>query len=169
MQDPSEVALSAIEFGLKRTAAGVRGAAEIGLSLTRSVLGAAARVVMGTGSARPDAGGAGAWTKPVSTPEPSPPLDPERERRMALRDTPPETGNPHHALNNPVTDEPDPTEWPDPYDRREDPRDPDPDQLVPGARAPHTPTGSQSTSSPHPSQDPQAARRNGPKAPDSPR
>jgi hypothetical protein len=36
---------------------------------------------------------------------------------------------PHHALNNPATD-PDPTEWPDPYDKREDPeqRDPHPSQ-----------------------------------------
>jgi hypothetical protein len=29
---------------------------------------------------------------------------------------------PHHALNNPVG-EPDPTEYPDPYEEREDPRD----------------------------------------------
>ena len=36
---------------------------------------------------------------------------------------------PHHALNNPATD-PDPTEWPDPYDKREDEgqRDPHPSQ-----------------------------------------
>ena len=51
---------------------------------------------------------------------------------------------PHHALNNPV-DEPDPTEYPDPYEDREDPRD-----------QPHPPTGSTSTSEPHPSQDPEA-------------
>lgn len=51
---------------------------------------------------------------------------------------------PHHALNNPVG-EPDPTEYPDPYDEREDPRD-----------QPHPPTGSTSTSEPHPAQDPQA-------------
>ena len=31
--------------------------------------------------------------------------------------------DPHHVLNNPATD-PDPTEWPDPYDKRPDPRDP---------------------------------------------
>jgi hypothetical protein len=47
----------------------------------------------------------------------------------------------HHALNNPVG-EPDPTEYPDPYETREEPRD-----------EPHPPTGSQSTSEPHPSQD----------------
>jgi hypothetical protein len=36
---------------------------------------------------------------------------------------------PHHVLNNPAED-PDPTEWPDPYDKREDPepRDPHPSQ-----------------------------------------
>src|SRR5215203_4432876 len=58
---------------------------------------------------------------------------------------------PHHVLNNPVG-EPDPTEWPDPYDKREDPRDPsDPDEE--GVR----PTsGAQSTSEPHPSKDPEA-------------
>ena len=52
--------------------------------------------------------------------------------------------DPHHALNNPVG-EPDETEWPDPYEQREDPRDQD-----------HPPTGSTSTSEPHPSQDPEA-------------
>ena len=54
---------------------------------------------------------------------------------------------PHHSLNNPVED-PDPTEWPDPYDKREDPRDADPGE--------HTPTGAESTSEPHPRQDPMA-------------
>ena len=57
--------------------------------------------------------------------------------------------SPHHALNNPVG-EPDPTEWPDPYERREDPRDP------PAPEEPHPPTGATSTSQPHPSQDPEA-------------
>jgi hypothetical protein len=32
--------------------------------------------------------------------------------------------DPHHELNNPAS-EPDPTEWPDPYDKREDPRAPE--------------------------------------------
>jgi hypothetical protein len=54
--------------------------------------------------------------------------------------------DPHHELNNPATD-PDPTEWPDPYDKREDPRGPGEE---------HTPTGSESTSEPHPDQDPEA-------------
>ena len=59
---------------------------------------------------------------------------------------------PHHALNNPVG-EPDETEWPDPYEKRPDPRfDED-----------HPPTGSRSTSEPHPSQDPEAEPWEGPK------
>jgi hypothetical protein len=53
--------------------------------------------------------------------------------------------DPHHALNNPVGD-PDPTEWPDPYETREDPRAPGADVT----------TGSHSTSEPHPSHDPEA-------------
>ena len=58
---------------------------------------------------------------------------------------------PHSSLNVPVG-EPDPTEWPDPYDHRPDPRAP----ADTGEDAPHTPTGAQSTSEPHPSQDPEA-------------
>jgi len=58
---------------------------------------------------------------------------------------------PHHALNNPAGD-PDATEWPDPYDKREDPRDEE-----------HPPTGSTSTSEPHPAQDPEAEPSEGPK------
>ena len=63
--------------------------------------------------------------------------------------------DPHHVLNNPASD-PDPTEWPDPYEKRPDPRDPpDPDRAPFGAE-PHPATGSTSTSEPHPSQDPEA-------------
>lgn len=61
--------------------------------------------------------------------------------------------DPHHALNNPAED-PDPTEWPDPYDQRPDPRGPD---------APQPRPGSESTSEPHPSQDPEAEPWEGPK------
>src|SRR3954464_11757853 len=69
---------------------------------------------------------------------------------------------PHHVLNNPATG-PDPTEWPDPYDKREDPRDPpDPDGEMFG-EDPHPSTGSRSTSDPHPSQDPEAVQWEGPK------
>jgi hypothetical protein len=55
--------------------------------------------------------------------------------------------DPHHVLNEPATD-PDPTEWPDPYDKRPDPRDPEPavDEMDFGDV--HTPTGATSTSEP---------------------
>lgn len=67
-------------------------------------------------------------------------------------------GEPHHALNNPVG-EPDPTEWPDPYERRPDPRDPPDPDGEPFGEEPHAPTGSQSTSAPHPAEDPEAVPR----------
>ena len=72
------------------------------------------------------------------------------------RNTPPapDDRDPHHELNNPATD-PDPTEWPDPYERRPDPRDPsDPTE--------HTATGATSTSEPHHDQDIEADRANPP-------
>jgi len=69
---------------------------------------------------------------------PEPPLE-DDEDRSTERD-------PHHALNNPVGD-PDPTEWPDPFEKREDPRGP---EVRPNA-------GDRSDSEPHPSQDPEAA------------
>jgi hypothetical protein len=62
---------------------------------------------------------------------------------------------PHHALNNPA-DNPDPTEWPDPYERRDDPRDPRDPDGAPFGEAPHPPTGAVSTSEPNPKQDPEA-------------
>src|SRR5437660_12643041 len=60
---------------------------------------------------------------------------------------------PHHALNNPA-DRPDATEWPDPYEPREDP-------LAPGGieeigSEPHPQPGATSTSEPNPKQDPEA-------------
>jgi hypothetical protein len=70
---------------------------------------------------------------------PEPPMEDDEDR---TRDR-----DPHHALNNPVSD-PDPTEWPDPYEKREDPRAPGGD-VVPG---------SHSTSEPHPSHDLEADR-----------
>ena len=70
--------------------------------------------------------------------------------------------DPHHVLNNPVG-EPDPTEWPDPYERREDPRDPFGSGDASYGAAPHTGTGATSTSEPHPSQDPEALPWEGPK------
>src|SRR5215216_6193599 len=62
---------------------------------------------------------------------------------------------PHHALNNPVG-EPDPTEWPDPYEKRPDPRDPPDPDGEPFGENPHPATGARSTSEPRPDQDPQA-------------
>ncbi|HZC19540.1 MAG TPA: hypothetical protein VE225_07495, partial [Rubrobacteraceae bacterium] len=62
---------------------------------------------------------------------------------------------------NPIT-EADLTEWPDPYDHREDPRDPG-EEMVFGGEAGHTQTGATSTSDPHPSQDPEAEAWEGPK------
>jgi hypothetical protein len=69
---------------------------------------------------------------------------------------------PHHALNHPAQD-PDPTEWPDPYDRRDDPRDPADAQEEPAGEAPHPATGTTSTSEPHPGRDPEAEPWEGPK------
>jgi hypothetical protein len=84
-------------------------------------------------------------TPPTGFPEPPGP-DPGDQ---------PEHPDPHHALNNPVGG-PDPTEWPDPYDRRPDPRDPAGPDGEPFGEAPHTPTGAESTSEPNPKQDPEA-------------
>jgi hypothetical protein len=70
--------------------------------------------------------------------------------------------SPHHALNNPV-DEPDPTEWPDPYERRPDPRYPADPDGEPFGEEPHPDPGALSTSEPHPSQDPEAEPWEGPK------
>ena len=60
--------------------------------------------------------------------------------------------NPHHSLSTPVG-EPDPTEWPDPYDQREDPRDPPDPDGQPFGEEPHPHVGSTSTSDPHPAAD----------------
>jgi hypothetical protein len=79
---------------------------------------------------------------PTGFPEP-PGKDPE-DRSQDLE--------PHHQLGNPAH-RPDPTEWPDPYDRRYDPRDPAPEES--GEQV-HPASGSQSTSEPHPKQDPEA-------------
>jgi hypothetical protein len=71
--------------------------------------------------------------------------------------------SPYASLSNPVG-EPDPTEWPDPYDKREDPLDPPDPDGAPFGEEPHTPTGATSTSEPHPSKDPEAGDRwEGPK------
>lgn len=66
--------------------------------------------------------------------------------------------DPHHALNHPA-EEPDPTEWPDPYDRRPDPLAPKERQGAPAGEA----VGATSTSEPHPHQDPEALPAEEPK------
>ena len=66
---------------------------------------------------------------------------------MTERDSPPER-DVHHVLNEPATD-PDPTAWPDPYDKRPDPRDPDEEDDEMDFGEVHTPTGATSTSEPH--------------------
>jgi hypothetical protein len=65
---------------------------------------------------------------------------------------------PHHALGHSI-DSPDESEWPDPYDEREDPLEP----AEGVGDEPHPPSGAESTSSPHPSQDPEAEPWEGPK------
>jgi hypothetical protein len=85
-------------------------------------------------------------------------MESEEDRRERESRRQPAAKDPHHELSNPARD-PDPTEWPDPYDKREDPRAPiDPDGA-PFGEEPHPPTGSESTSEPHPSQDPEAGDR----------
>ncbi len=91
---------------------------------------------------------------PASELETGAPVEPEPATSERAR-------TPHSALNNPIT-EPDLTEWPDPYDHREDPRDPG-EEMVFGGDAGHTPPGAISTSEPHPSQDPEAEPVEGPK------
>jgi hypothetical protein len=65
---------------------------------------------------------------------------------MAHED-PPRHRDVHDALNEAASD-PDPTEWPDPYDKRPDPRDPDADAEEMDFGDAHTPTGATSTSEP---------------------
>ena len=71
---------------------------------------------------------------------------------MTERDSPSEW-DVHHSLNEPASD-PDPTEWPDPYDKRPDPRDPDADAGEMEFGDVHTPTGATSTSEPNHEGDP---------------
>ena len=66
--------------------------------------------------------------------------------------------SPYTVLNNPVG-EPDPTEWPDPYDQREDPRAPDEEMQFAGTGT-HTPVGATSTSEPGAKDDIEAINAN---------
>lgn len=83
---------------------------------------------------------------------------PDREPGDISRDA-----SPHRVLGNPARD-PDPSEWPDPYDKREDPRDPPDPDGEPFGEESHPQPGSTSTSEPHPSDDPETGERwEGPK------
>jgi hypothetical protein len=64
----------------------------------------------------------------------------------------------HQALNQPASD-PDPSEWPDPYDKRPDPRDPPAEAEEMDFGDIHTPTGATSTSEPHVAADPEVDPR----------
>jgi hypothetical protein len=98
-----------------------------------------------------------------------PPHQPDRPAPTGFPEPPAsyEPGNrsndpePHHALNNPVG-EPDPTEWPDPYEIRDDPAAPpaQEDGLAIGEH--HAPTGRTSTSEPHHDQDIESTSGNAP-------
>jgi hypothetical protein len=69
--------------------------------------------------------------------------------------------SPYSVLNNPATD-PDPTAWPDPYDRREDPRAPADEMVFPGDGRSHTPVGATSDSQPPAADDIQALNTDAP-------
>ena len=73
-------------------------------------------------------------------------------------DKPSEERDVHESLNQPATD-PDRTEWPDPYDKRPDPRDPGADEVGMDFGDVHTPTGGTSTSEPHHEVDPEVDPR----------
>jgi hypothetical protein len=76
---------------------------------------------------------------------------------MTEHDSPPER-DVHHELNQPAKD-PDPTEWPDPYDKRPDPLDPEAEDEAMDFGEVHTPTGATSTSEPHHEVDPEVDPR----------
>jgi hypothetical protein len=90
--------------------------------------------------------------KPKATPKPKPAA--EKSKPAAEPGDRSHDKGPHQALNNPVED-PDETEYPDPYEKRPDPRDPvDPDGA-PFGEEPHPATGSESTSEPPVENDPE--------------
>jgi hypothetical protein len=69
--------------------------------------------------------------------------------------------SPHHALNTPVGT-PDPTEWPDPYEARNDPLDPPDTDAESFGEEPHPPVGGSSTSDSHQDADIEAPDANPP-------
>ena len=102
--------------------------------------------------------------KPDKAKPPKPKAAPKPKQAAERAKPAAEPGNrshdkgPHQALNNPVG-VPDETEYPDPYETRPDPRDPvDPDGA-PFGEEPHPVVGSESTSEPPRSQDPEVGDR----------
>jgi hypothetical protein len=79
----------------------------------------------------------------------------ERDERPGKPESPdasdPTAADPHAALNNPA-EAPDPTEYPDPYDRRPDPKDPAAvdTPALPAEKQRVGMGGETSTSEPHP-------------------
>ena len=86
-------------------------------------------------------------------------FEPDPDWRQRLRDgesAGEEDRSPYQELSNPAED-PDPTEWPDPYDKRPDPRDePDDDDGFRGE------PGAVSTSEPYPDKDPEGSYKHPP-------
>jgi hypothetical protein len=147
-------------------AAAGTGALAVGGLVAKRVLGHVGHGDAGTGaSADPIAetptAPPGAEEKPVPKPKPAKPkpAKPKPAKPTAAakpkatpKPKPAKPKDPHHALNNPVVDDPDMTEYPDPYDTREDP-----------LAEPHPQTGAESTSEPPLQQDPEV--ENGGKPP----
>jgi hypothetical protein len=134
-------------------AAAAVGGVVVRKALRRGDEGANADPIAETPTAPP-----GSEAKEPTPPAPKPPA-PKPAKPKAPPKPASEPGNisgdaePHHALNNPVG-EPDETEYPDPFEKRDDPRDPvDPDGE-PFGEEPHPQTGSESTSEPPASLDP---------------
>lgn len=67
----------------------------------------------------------------------------EQEREVAEARRQRAGSDPHGELSNPVRD-PDPTEYPDPYEKRPDPRDPESDEHAPRAPSTSEPRGPKS-------------------------
>jgi hypothetical protein len=95
-------------------------------------------------------------TAPAGTPASGFPEPPGKDPGDVSREP-----SPYAALNTPVG-EPDETEWPDPYDRREDPRAPAEEMVFPGDGRSHTPVGATTTSEPHAADDIEAPNTNAP-------
>lgn len=84
--------------------------------------------------------------QPKAAPKPKPaakskPKPAAKAKAASSSKAKPKEPGPHHVLNNPVGD-PDPTEWPDPFDKREDPLGPG-NTPAPGAISTSEPAASE--------------------------